>query len=161
MGMQIADINVTMFFIGNGEVNDAVFSSRGYTFSKSARMSVDTYKYFAEPQWIGGIEYPGTNVVNGKIKAPELRAVIEVETTSNNRSTSSSCDFLTNFRVTSAYQYDVFLEHPSLVTNRATVAQKIGAYDRFGLTYTMLTYDTHGTENKGFRKDERECDRNR
>ena len=62
---------------------------------------------------------------------------------------------LPSFTVTPAYQYDIFLEHPAGVTNLATVAQKIGEYERDCVTHTMLTYDTHGTEHKGFRRDER------
>ena len=126
-------------------------------FSEVASMAPETYAYFAE----------GAEVDNeGKIvKAPELRAVFEVEATSNLREAvplaATEYDFLSDFKVTRAYQFDVFLEHPHSVTNHATVGQKTGTYTRANPNYTVITYDTHGTENKGFRKDERELEKKR
>lgn len=164
MGLQLAGNKVCVFYIGNAQQNDenVNLASRGYTFSKSVEMTLDTYRYFAEAQTVGGKEYGGifTNAY-GMVQAPELRAVFEVEAASDMRGDgvtldASNCDSLTRFRVTPAYQYDIYLEHPAAVTNRATVAQKIGDYDRWGREYTILTYDTHGTEHKGFRRDERE-----
>lgn len=165
MGLQLAGNKVCVFYIGNAKQNDEELvnlTSRGYTFSESVEMTPDTYRYFAEAQKVGGKEYGGifTNAY-GMVQAPELRAVFEVDATSDMRGEgveldASNSDFLTRFRVTPAYQYDVYLEHPAAVTNRATVAQKIGEYEREGLDYTMLTYDTHGTEHRGFRRDERE-----
>ena len=160
MGMQIADDTISVFFIDNDNPGD-----KPYTFPGSVvRLTPGTYKYFAEEVIIGGKTYGGiyTNDVDGKVYAPELRAVFEVEAASNRRpfegNDMSKIDFLTNFRVSPAYQYDVFLEHPNFVTNRATVAQKIGVYSkRDGRFPTVLTYDTHGTEHKGFRQDEREA----
>ena len=91
--------------------------------------------------------------------APALRAVFEFGATSDARKgdslDSSNYDYLTNFRVTPAYQYDIFIEHPKDVLRLATVTQRVGEDSRYGENYTMLTYDTHGTENKGFRKDEK------
>jgi hypothetical protein len=83
--------------------------------------------------------------------------VFEVAATSNERNGTElgDCNFLSDFRVEPAYQYDIFLEHPASVVNLATVVQKIGRTERGVKNYTMLTYDTHGTENKGFRKDEK------
>ena len=166
MGMQIADNKVSMFYIDNGA---ATALSGGYVFSDSKSLTRDTYTYFAEEVTVGNKTYPGiyTNSVDGKVYAPELRAVLEVEAASDMRKEGVAIDpaylnFLTNFRVTPAYQYDVFLEHPMTVTNRATVAQKIGKYQRDAVgCYTILTYDTHGTEHKGFRRDEREQARER
>lgn len=164
MGLQLAGNKACVFYIGNEQRNDEGVSltSRSYTFSESAEMTPETYRYFAEERMVGGKEYGGifTNVY-GRVLAPELRAVFEVEAASDMRGEgavldASNSDFLTRFRVTPAYQYDIYLEHPAAVTNRATVAQKIGPYDRAGRKYTMLTYDTHGTEHKGFRRDERE-----
>jgi hypothetical protein len=172
MGLQIADNKVSLFYIGNEGLNttratvDAKLMSRGYTFSDSLELTLPTYRYFAEPVSIGGKAYGGiwTNSY-GRVQAPELRAVFEVEAASDKRATgevigNANVDFLTRFKVTPAYQYDVFLEHPTTITNRATVAQKIGRYKREGTNYTILTYDTHGTEHKGFRRDEREFERN-
>ena len=172
MGLQLADDNVSLFYIGNAKKTEDTSvntTSKGYNFLGTAKMSKDTYDYFAKPVRFPGElhEYPGVEKVDGKLKAPELRAVFEVLAASDSRPLSdptaanANVNFLTEFKVTPAYQYDVFLEHPAGVTNLATVAQKIGNYKRFGVNYTMLTYDTHGTENKGFRKDERDFERKR
>ena len=62
------------------------------------------------------------------------------------------------FRVTPAYQYDVFLEHPlGTEPKPATVAQRIGEYSPKDNEswFSVLPYDTRGTEHKGFRYDER------
>jgi hypothetical protein len=150
MGLQLADDKVTAFYIATENINDnpIQFMSRGYTFSETKQMHPDTYKYFAKGVFTNSY---------GKIQAPELRVVLEVETKRKESASidDKNIDFLTELRVTPAYQYDVFLEHPESHVNRATVAQKIGRYSDRGLSYTMLTYDTHGTENKGFRKDEK------
>lgn len=183
MGIQLADDKVSVFYIGNEELNKtnqnstvyADASSRGYIFfDRSAQLTDAAYRYFAEDVVVGGVPYGGiyTNG-EGKVQAPELRAVFEVEASSDNRpmmesNINQNLDFLTDFRVSPAYQYDVLLEHPATVTNRATVAQKIGKYKRGGksasgalsLTNRILTYDTHGTEHKGFRRDERDFERN-
>ena len=164
MGLQIANNMVCMFYIpAEGTLYD---STRGYIFSQTTQMSNDTYKYFADSVNVGGKDYGGiyTNEVDGSVHAPELRAVFEVQASSDKRTKTSSPDaseenFLTDFIVTPAYQYDVFLEHPPSVTNKATVAQKTGKYTRGGLAYKLLTYDTHGTDHKGFRQDEREYER--
>ena len=174
VGIQIAGDRASLFYIGNASKNanneddgKLTLSSRGYTFSATRQLPADIYKYFSDEVTIGSKTYGGlwTNNVTGKVEAPELRAVFEIEAASDSRKPgapidASNEDFLTDFRVTPAYQYDVFLEHPACVTNRATVAQKIGKYSRLDRGtvggYTMLTYDTHGTEHKGFRQDERE-----
>lgn len=160
MGLQLADNMISGFYIynlGNQNVQP------GYFFSDVANLTPQTYAYFSSEQVIGGKMYGGifTND-NGRVQAPELRAVVEVEAFSSLRGgalDNSNLDFLTNFRVTPAYQYDIFLEHPRFVTNRATVAQIIGKYNRAKPAYTVVTYDTHGTEHKGFRQDEREAER--
>lgn len=147
MGLQLADDKATIFYIENKAGGNLVMS--GYVFSDMKQMSRECYEYFKK----------GITKVNGKVEAPPLRAVLEFEAASDARDgnplDSSNVNFLTDFRVTPAYQYDIFIEHPVNVTNRATVAQRIGEDSRYGETYTMLTYDTHGTENKGFRKDEK------
>lgn len=163
IGLQIANNMICVFYIPTeGSENDKM---PGCLFSSSAQMSPETYSYFAESVTIGGRTYGGiyTNAVDGRVYAPELRAVFEVQASSDRRTDptsldTSNCDYLTDFRVTPAYQYDVFLEHPAFVTNRATVAQKTGKYARKGLSYGLRTYDTHGTEHKGFRIDERARD---
>lgn len=165
MGLQLAVDKACVFYIGNeiqNKVDDAdKLSSRGYVFSACGQLSPETYRYFAEEVTLGGRTYGGVYTNDaGFVQAPELRAVFEVEAASDARGEgktldASNGDFLTRFRVTPAYQYDVFLEHPAGVTNLATVAQKVGTYARFGLKYSVLTYDTHGTEHKGFRRDER------
>ena len=150
-GVQIAGKKISVFHIRSDK-------SGGYTFMDSKEMSLETYNYFAS-----GSETDD----DGKIvKAPELRAVFEVEAVSNTRPNppadnplNQQLDFLTYFKVTPAYQYDVFLEHPVSMTNRATVAQK--TFKQTGpairdVVFSILTYDTHGTDNKGFRKDERD-----
>lgn len=161
MGLQLAADRISAFWIDN-------YYEKGYRFSDVVNLSPETVAYFARPQWIGEHRnrkfYNGviTNSYTGKVEAPELRAVFEVEAHSNLRiKENSAIDFLTNFRVTLAYQYDIFLEYPEFVTNRATVAQIIGDSDRYNSSFSLLTYDTHGTENKGFRKDEREWERKR
>ena len=165
MGMQIAERNVTIFSIDKRGGGDPRL--RPYTFveDRGIELSKEAYAYFSREVVIGGKSYGGiyTNSIDGKICAPELRAVVEVEACSNSRNgeLKSNCIRLTDFRVTPAYQYDVFVEHPALVTNRATVAQKVitGKYSAFGTGNTVRTYDTHGTEHKGFRRDEREAER--
>ncbi len=155
MGVQIAGNMISSFYVDptlkSGADESEWDKMGGYSFSDAVPLKEETYNYF-----MGGCE-----VVKGEIlKAPDLRAVFEVEAAADGRQTQiGHSDFLTDFRVTKGYQYDVFLEHPNAVTNLATVAQKIGEYLRGGLNYTVLTYDTHGTEHKGFRKDEREAER--
>lgn len=163
MGIQLADDKICVFYIENaaGELVDKGKPKGGYVFSNIGQLSTGMYEYFSGEIQIGGTQYKGiwTNDY-GQIQAPELRVVVEAEATAEKRKNgnlgSSDVDFLTRFRVTPAYQYDVFVEHPATVTNRATVAQITGTGGRGGTGYTMLTYDTHGTDNKGFRKDEKD-----
>ena len=174
IGIQLAEDNVSLFYIENDGNNDDLIrmSSHGYVFSDSAKMTAQTYGYFVQKQTFRGVEYPGVETVDGKVHAPDLRAVLEYEAFSPTRQNQSeverrpNVDSLTKFRVTPAYQYNVYVEHPILVTNCATIAQKVGKYRKTtgraaGLDYSIVTYDTHGTENKGFRKDEREAERKR
>lgn len=156
MGLQLAGDKASLFYISNRQLNENLsLSSQGYTFFDSVDITPRFYKYFSHQVSIDGITYGGIKTNDlGKVEAPELRAVFEVEAASEKYS-DSNVDYITGFRVTPAYQYDVFIEHPVNVTNLATVAQKIGEYERGGLTCTVITYDTHGTVNKGFRKDEK------
>ena len=162
MGLQIAGDKISMFYI---EKAVSLNSPVGFTLSDVMTMPKGLYEYFSQERTIGGKRYDGVvkNVHGRIVRSPALRAVIEIDAFSNMRPASNTYvyDFLTNFRVTPAYQYDVFLEHPASVVNLATVAQRIGTYDRYNPNYTVLTYDTHGTENKGFRKDEREAEKKR
>ena len=157
MGIQLAHDIASFFYIKKDRLNDVSYdpASFGYTFSTNMlTLTKDTYRYFAE-----GIY---TNMVDHKVHAPDLRAVFEVRAESSKRNSvlnESDMDALSYFKVTPAYQYDVFLEHPHAVTNRATIAQKFGTYKSANNGYAVLTYDTHGTENKGFRKDERYFER--
>ena len=160
MGLQLSEDKVSAFYIENaaGEDINKQKPRGGYTFYDVGQLTSETYNYFAE----------GSEVIDGKIHAPDLRAVFEVEAASEKRADglelselgTSDITKLTRFRVTPAYQFDVFIEHPTGVTNRATVAQKTGYSRRVGRkiesNYTVLTYDTHGTDNKGFRKDEKD-----
>ena len=151
MGLQLAHDKVAIFNVENAAHNTHVLSSRGYDLSSVTNISVGTYNYFAAGSVVAA---------DGKIeKAPELRVVLEVEADLNARGPgvdASQLDFLTRLRVTPAYQYDIFVVHPALVTNLATVAQKVGEWNRKGTQYSILTYDTHGTDHKGFRQDEKE-----
>ena len=154
MGIQLAQDVASFFYIKKDKYNDVLYnpSSFGYTFSSNVlRLDKNTYDYFA-----AGIY---TNAVDHKVHAPELRAVFEVDARSSKRSATlndSDMDALTGFRVTPAYQYDVYIEHPNSITNRATVAQKFGTFRDGNNGYAVLTYDTHGTDHKGFRKDEKD-----
>ena len=163
MGMQLAGDKVCLFYRSNKQINALLGSAMGgFVFSETKQMSAATYNYFAKEIFVGGKQYGGVFTNDEmRVQAPELRAVFEVEAASDARPHQKAQeDFLRDFKVTPAYQYDVFLEHPYSVTNRATVAQMIGTYDRSGGNkYTILTYDTHGTEHKGFRQDEREFER--
>lgn len=173
MGIQLANDKVTAFRIPFDNVNikdtgDLKLTTFGYEFSTCTNMTLDTYRYFAEDVWLGDIKYPGVTNILGVVQSPNLRAVFEVEAASDWRgedsnikeesNKDSNVDFITNFRVTPAYQYDIFLEHPQTVTNLATVAQKLGKYNReLDVSIPMIiTYDTHGTEHKGFNRDERQ-----
>lgn len=155
-GLQIAGRIVSLFDISQAPI--AYNLGNAYTFSPTNMMTKATYDYFAEGRILSD---------DGRIlKAPELRAVFEVEACSTKRPVDDAIggDTLTNFRVTPAYQYDVFLEHPlGTEPKPATVAQRIGEYSPKDNEswFSVLTYDTHGTENKGFRKDEREAERKR
>ncbi len=162
MGVQIAGSKISLFYISNGEPGGA--TSGGYTFSDVKQLTTETYNYFAD-----GSELSESGEI---VRAPDLRVVFEVEAASDARNGTSAssngdnpCDHLTDFCVTKAYQYDVYLEYPVGVMTLATVAQKVGEYDSRSdiplqsLTYTVLTYDTHGTQHKGFRRDEREAER--
>lgn len=152
MGVQLAGSKVSLFYINKaGESSASSQLSRGYVFSDIAQLTPGTYSYFADGSIFDA---------DGRItQAPDLRAVFEIVSTSDVRpeADKSEKDFLTWFRVTPAYQYDVFLEHPVAKTNLATVAQRIliGTSARGSNKYSVRTYDTHGTENRGFRKDEK------
>ena len=160
VGMQIAGDRITVFRSDKGSDKMLV----GWKFYPEVKqLSRGTYDYFADGC---------TTDSDGQIvEAPDLRAVLEVEASADSRpedkddqnTGGNKNDFLTDFRVTPAYQFDVFLEHPIFVTNRATVAQLVmtGSKDRRGNeVLSVRTYDTHGTEHKGFRQDEREHARN-
>lgn len=163
MGMQIAQRMITIFYIDKRGGGDPRLLPYTFIENKTIEMSMDLYNYFAKEVEIGNKLYGGiiTNQITGRVEAPELRAVLEVEAMSSLRTGTQLVDDgyerITDFRVTPAYQYDIFLEHPQLITNRATVAQRVltGKYNVLGTGNTVRTYDTHGTENKGFRKDEK------
>lgn len=163
MGIQLADDKICAFYIPN-EGSEESELKHGYIFLPVRQLDREIYRYFSSEVIIDGKAYCGIRTNDyGKVEAPELRAVLEVEAASDSRKpgqslASEQVDFLQDFRVTPAYQYDVFLEHPAGITNRATIAQKVGEYAREdeGKGYSIITYDTHGTEHKGFRTDERE-----
>ena len=170
-GLQIAGDKVSMFYIDN-KASGETSRTGAYFFSECKSMSKAMYDYFSKEIFVGGKSYCGvyTNEVDGRVCSPELRAVFEVEAASSMRDekniADSQRDEVGAFMVTPAYQYEILLVHPSTVTNRATVAQKIGGHVRESTTVpvpaynnTMISYDTHGTEHKGFRQDEREFER--
>ena len=158
MGFQLARNQISLFYISNkGTGSD---ESHGYVFSDAVSLTSKTYDYFTNKvSFSDGTFDEGVRMdESGRVlKAPELRAVLEVEPVFIKQ--KGDKEVLADFRVSPAYQYDVFLEHPKDMLKRATVAQKIGIYDdrngKKSSNYTVLTYDTHGTENKGFRYDER------
>lgn len=153
VGIQIAQDKVSLFYVGNANENDknVSLSSKAYFISQTVQMTPESYEYFAKEVKLDG----------EKLCAPDLRAVFEIEAASDKRKPGAVIDSnanensLTEFRVTPAYQFDIYVEHPEDNMELATVAQKIGEWQRSATDYTILTYDTHGTENKGFRKDEK------
>lgn len=167
VGFQIAGDRVTIFRSDKASNSEDKMKC-GWKFSEVRRLQRDTYEYFANGCILG---------FDGEIvEAPDLRAVLEVEASADSRPenedpeeadpspTSDQNDFLADFRVTPAYQFDVFLEYPAFVTNRATVAQLVMTGvedDRGGELLAVRTYDTHGTDHKGFRQDEREYERSK
>jgi len=179
VGMQLANDRVSVFYVDKTQLAGQVgtLSSRGYYISESTNLTTETVNYFKRSVALidsagNRTEYGGiyTNKTDGKVHAPELRAVFELEALAARPVADGQWNLVTDFRVTPAYQYDIsFLQRDILngssiiVTNRATVAQRIGLLEDESLdkyrAYTLLTYDTHGTENKGFRKDEREAER--
>ena len=152
IGIQVAGDKILLFYIDNlTGVNDG---PPRCVFSSVKSMTPEMRNYFAK-----GATFDDEGKI---VNAPELRVVFEVEAASSLRGgPTQGANFLTDLSVTPAYQYDVFLEHPASVTNRATVAQRTGTFSPNKSSYMTLTYDTHGTENKGFRKDEREAERKR
>ena len=173
MGLQIARDRVYLFqidpYMTERDNVEYDLTSKGCIISSCWEMSedMDVYnhfaKYYDENAKCWKMYDANDAVANGKrLNAPELRAVFEVEAASKLRPDERYVNAITDFRVTPAYQYDIFLEHPQGVTNRATVAQKIGEITNPNdPPCPVMTYDTHGTENKGFRKDEREAERKR
>jgi len=176
-GIQLADDKISIFYIdSNGLTRDGNdHSQHGYIFSGCTNISKKIFKYFADKQELKGVTYPGTNKVDGVLKAPDIRAVIEVQATSETRRKSdeiaklNNTDSVTGFKVTPAYQYDVELKcnwrgEIASTTERATVAQKTGRFKNVwdasqGENYSIITYDAHGTANKGFRTDERRLEK--
>lgn len=149
MGIQIAGKKVSIFYADD-------FLEKGYMFSRTCDMHDDMYKYF---------ERGATRIDKKIISAPELRAVFEVEAYSAVRGSvgpgspdddAGRTDYVTNFRVTPAYQWDVSLGVNG-ITNLATVAQKV-LLDDLPVDPTesgnnrIVTYDTHGTGSKGYPK---------
>ena len=163
MGLQIAGDNISLYYTQKS--NDSKLLT-GYIFSpETYKMSEETYKYFTGEITIDGEKYDGMETNDCGVIAPELRAVFEIEAAAGSRmevaagsKPNDNVNFLTDFGVAPAYQYDVFLEHPEGVTNLATVAQRVllgRPSGRGSNKFSVRTYDTHGTENKGFRKDEK------
>jgi len=154
MGIQLAHDKVALFSISNKYTADTHENVilRGFKFSNVETLSDFTYKYY----------FSGSKLdEEGKIvKSPDLRAVFQIDADANERKNEKRV--LQNFKVIPGYQYDVSLVYPKGTTNLATVAQRMGEI-QYGqdLVYSVFTYDTHGTENKGFRKDEREAERRR
>ena len=165
MGMQIAQKKVSLFWqVGSssgGSGQMPIDLEDG-----GIEISDDIYTYFMQPCEIAP---------DGRVrKSPDLRAVFEIVACSEVRNEGSfepvvsedgstqvpsREDFISNFRVTPAYQYDIFLKCPNVQYadekgDLATVAQLIPKTDK-SIGFPIITYDTHGTEHKGFRYDER------
>ena len=168
VGVQIAGDRIVVF--QSQKVAGATDKMlRGWRFSpRILQLTSDTYHYFED-----GCLRDAENEI---VMSPDLRAVFEIEANADSRPSEDSQmnggqgeeggleysnynNFITDFRVTPAYQFDVFLEHPVANTNLATVAQRVILKESQGGhnadEYAVRTYDTHGTENKGFRKDEK------
>ena len=162
MGVQIAGKKVSLFYFHGGAQGAGGAGQIPADIKEGFReMSDKTYLYFR-----------GNDIdAEDRIRStPDLRAVFEVIASSNIRGLgreSTSEDFVSELRVSPAYQYDVFLKCPNVKYadengDLATVAQLIPALESGrSVGFPIMTYDTHGTENKGFRKDEREAERKR
>ena len=166
VGVQIAGDKITVFRSDKGSGDEGKMVCGWVFYPEVKQLTPDTYNYFLR----GHI----TDVDGEIVESSDLRAVLEVEASADSRPleetdgtgrqadgevNANKIDFLTDFRVTPAYQFDVFLEHPVSVTNRATVVQLVmtGHQDNRGNEILAVrTYDTHGTEHKGFRKDEKD-----
>ena len=161
MGLQIAGKKVSLFWFAGNDLKYPASIKRG-----DRELSDETYLYFR-----------GHDIDNnGRIRSsPDLRVVFEMiaastkrtgeNTTATSGTNFGSEDFIESFKVAPAYQYDIFLKCPNVIYSldvgvRATVAQLMPKDDD-SIGYPIITYDTHGTDNRGFRKDEREAEKKR
>lgn len=167
VGIQLAHDKASLFYVrSDASASMALINTdlklRGFIFSNVATLSSTVHDYFSENS--------KTDSEGKIVQAPEMRTIFEFET--NPQNDRQENPIVTKFKVTPGYQYDISLVHPEGVTNLATVAQRMGKYTYNSTSgsqattannslFTVLTYDTHGTDNKGFRKDEREAERRR
>ena len=154
VGVQLANDKAVLFTISSkmDKLTQGVdVILRGYNFSAVGTLSTETYDYFKPSD-------SSCYDSDGRIKkAPEMRGVFEFVADPDKERTKSR--ILKDFKVTPGYQYGIYLEYPAGNMELATVAQRMGEYKRTGskeTIYNILTYDTHGTEHKGFRLDERQ-----
>lgn len=148
MGIQLAHNKASLYFIGNEASGATMYNVllRGFSFSNVATLSEPVYEYFSS-----GCEINSEGKI---VRAPEMRAVFEIE--SSLQQDADKIRVLKDFKVTPGYQYDIFVKYPGGDPILATVAQRMGeyTYSTSDLLYSILTYDTHGTEHKGFRWEE-------
>lgn len=130
-----------------------------YIFSNNiGYLDEDVYKAFTD-------NADGVMFDNG-----DLKMVVEEECRNSVSSADLSYTEINSIMVSPAYKFDIYVEYPvdplrkfgawSSDWKLATVAQPCMP-DRANANPIVITYDTHGTENKGFRKDEREAERKR
>lgn len=152
LGIQLSGQKATLFYTHSpGKFNV-------YSFASSVgELSNQFYDYFTA----GTI----TNR-SGVVITPDLSMVLE--TTCVSRQDGSmlfgEANKFTKLEVWPAYEYEISVEHPHDEIKLATVVHldmkargTTGASDY----RTAITYDTHGTDNKGWRRDEREAERKR
>lgn len=159
MGVQLSGKKVALFWYDGSSQTGGTQVPIGIK-QGDRELSDATYLYFR-----------GNDIdADGRVRrAPDLRAVFEIVALASVRTgtgvvlptqgeiISSSEDFIEKFAVEPAYQYDVFLKCPNVVYSqpfgvRATVAQLLYSTNKVP---PIITYDTHGTEHRGFRYDER------
>lgn len=154
LGIQLANKSASLFY----SYSDAVGSTI-YVFSPAVgEFSNGFYSYFTAGT---------TTNSNGEVKTPDLSMVLDVSTScaarKNGDALLGDANKFTRMEVWPAYEYSINVEYPKWNTNLATVVhldmkERGGGDDDYR---AAITYDTHGTENRGFRKDEREAERKR
>jgi len=150
MGLQVAGRNVYLFYIQN-DISDC-----GCVLSERWEMpdgQDSVYRSLTENNSEDGL-------------SDLLRVVIECE--AKGQTSGSDMNSIQYFKVTPAYQYDVYVKSPEWNEyEKATVIQKHGVFDfkdcypagsgnfkqvKYSLGFEMRSYDTHGTAWKGYKR---------